>query len=182
MAASMTWMNNSSCVDLLRAARLWRPLGGKTRQRGGRWKLPGASGEVGLGRRAIGPSYPAAQVRGCFTGKVCREAASVTLHRMPTLCSCHPGSIRLEEHRQFRQWTGSHFNDHHRTSRQSGRYGGNLPMPPSNRIAILKPVAKKVVLGRRADRAYTLRQQGSGIKGWVAENSFLKFLRLTSLR
>ena len=53
MAASMTWMKNSSCMDLLRAAKLWRPLGGKTRHRGGRWKLPGAIGGVGLGRQAM---------------------------------------------------------------------------------------------------------------------------------
>ena len=26
MAASMTWMKNSSCMDLLRAAKLWRPF------------------------------------------------------------------------------------------------------------------------------------------------------------
>ena len=49
----MTWMKNSSCMDLLRAAKLWRPLGGKTRHRGGRWKLPGAIGGVGLGRQAM---------------------------------------------------------------------------------------------------------------------------------
>ena len=28
MAASMTWMKNSSCMDLLKAAKLWRPLWG----------------------------------------------------------------------------------------------------------------------------------------------------------
>jgi len=53
MAASMTWMKSSSCMDLLRAATLWRPLWGKTRHRGGRWKLPGASGEVELGWLAV---------------------------------------------------------------------------------------------------------------------------------
>ncbi len=53
MAASMTWRKNSSCMDLLRAAKLWRPLGGETRHRGGRWKLLEASGGVGVGRLAI---------------------------------------------------------------------------------------------------------------------------------
>src|SRR5918995_3212441 len=52
MAASMTWMKNSSCMDLLMAARLWRPLGGKTYHWGGRWEVTRASGEVGLRRLA----------------------------------------------------------------------------------------------------------------------------------
>src|ERR687891_107160 len=52
MAASMTWMKNSSCIDLLMAARLWRPLGGKTYHWGGRWEVTRASGEVGLRRLA----------------------------------------------------------------------------------------------------------------------------------
>ena len=49
----MTWMKNSSWMDLLKAAKLRRPFGGETRHRGGRWKLPGAIGGVGLGRQAM---------------------------------------------------------------------------------------------------------------------------------